>query len=118
MSTFQKQLSLHRLPLPVVLIDIINEYIFIDISVKTKRQKDFIIFLINNARWNGKWQPQFELHSVFGFAINRYSAEYKYNDFSPQFSAPFCKKCGDYNCRMNKVKLREDIVICKCNQIM
>lgn len=121
MSTFQKQLSLHRLPLPITVIDIINSYVFIDIRVKTKETKDKIMMFINKSIWVGRCLPSYELSDgAFIFLITTCLRK----NVPAKMGARFCTKCGDYCPRPkvisrydNNVPMyneRIDKVMCKC----
>ena len=119
MSTFQKQLSLYRLPLPITVIDIINSYVFIEITTKVRAKKDNIMMFINQSIWVGRCLPSNELSSgTFIFLITTCLRKNE----PAKMGARFCTKCGDY-CPRHKSRYdnnvhmlneRIDKVICKC----
>lgn len=91
MSTFQKQLIIHRIPLPKELICIIKDYAFIDITTKLK--KDIIMYLINTSIWVGRCMTTYNLSGgIFVFCIN----SYKTDKSLARFGTTFCIKCGNY----------------------
>jgi hypothetical protein len=114
MTTFQKQLCLHKLPLPDVIIYIIKEFAFIDISVKIKQKIDYIMILINNSKWVGRCQSEYNLRGgIFMFLINSFTNKNK----KVQFGTTFCIKCGNYIIDRYTTNFRSDKIVCNCHQL-
>jgi hypothetical protein len=117
MSTFKQQLVLHKLPIPIEAIHIIQDFAFANITTKTKKQKDFIIRMINKTIWNGRAQPQFQLDGFFVFCINNYKNDYSLHKRTPLiFGKIFCIKCGDYKkSEIDKgKKIHNNKILCNC----
>jgi hypothetical protein len=115
MSTFQKQLALHKLPIPIEAIHIIQDFAFVNITTKTKKQKDFIMRMINDTIWNGRFLPQLELQGLYVFCINNYKNDYSLHKRTPlQFGKSFCIKCGDYKKRDEQKKIHNNKILCNC----
>jgi hypothetical protein len=110
MTSCERRYEIHRrLPLPIELINIINDYIFMNkINYNSKKRKDVIMQLISNTNWCGRAM----------FNIEHYIFFIKEDEKSPQFQQTFCKKCGNYSDYYTNspiaIEGRYDGVICKC----
>lgn len=104
MTTISKQLIINEFLLPKEIIDIIKEYAFYNIIVKTKKNKNKIISLINTTSWSPISQFNIPLSNKdWFFWLDKDNSTY-------QFQCHFCIKCGDYETsQTNGMNL-----ICKC----
>jgi len=89
MSIITKQLILNQLGLTTEIIEIIKEYIFYDVILKTKKIKNEIISLINNTYYT-------PLHIIPPLSDIQYVFYIDGEDSSAQFQNDFCIKCGNY----------------------
>ena len=114
MTSFNKQLVLHKLPLPQVVIYIIKEFTFTDISVKIKRKINDIMLLIKSSLGVGRCQPDNNLRGgIFVFAINSFTNKKR----KAHFGSLFCIKCGNYVIDKHVTNFRIKKIICNCNNL-
>jgi len=108
MSIIVKQLILNQLGFTSVIIDMIKEYAFYDVILKTKENKNKIIATINNTYHSPlNYKP-------INFAPHISDTQYIFwidEDFdSAQFQNEFCIQCGNYIISYNASKN----IICNC----
>ncbi len=106
--SIDKQLILHRLPLPVELIRVIKEYTFMTIIMaQTKKRKDEIMILINTTIWCGRARPDDIYTGVTLFWIEQ-------DERCHQFYQKYCKHCGNFCDSHNYIDIIDKIK-CICN---
>jgi len=109
MSIIAKQLILNHMGLTPEIIELIKEYAFYDVIVKTKKCKNKIIVLINTA-----------FHTPLNFIPILSTTAYIFwihdnDENGAQFQSEFCVKCGDY--LSDYLYHKTSNIVCKCIEL-
>jgi hypothetical protein len=105
MSIIAKQLILNHIGLTPEIIEMIKEYAFYDVIVKTKKCKNKIISLIKSS-----------FHTPINFTPILSTTEYVFwidddDENGAQLQSEFCVKCGDY------LYHETTNIVCKCIEV-
>ena len=106
MSSFNKQMVIHQMNLPIEIVRIIKDYTFMDtIMSNSKNNKNFVMQLIKNTSWSGRASPENLDEGFLIFWLDAIN--------SLQFQIKFCKKCGDY-INLSVDHDIQDNIMCNC----
>ena len=103
MSIITKQLILNHIGLTPEIIEMIKEYAFYDVIVKTKKCKNKIIVLINTS-----FHTPINFRPILTTSSYIFWIDDEIEENSAQIQSEFCLKCGDY--LYHKISN----IVCKC----
>ena len=109
MSIIAKQVILNHIGLTREIIEMIKEYAFYDVILKTKKCKNKIIVLINTS-----------FHTPINFIPILTTRSYIFwidddDENGAQLQSEFCVKCGDY--LSDYLYHKTTNIVCKCIEV-